>query len=295
MMRNKKSVSLMIVLAIYILALFIVIVANQYLQLSNSFLKILVLDIIATLVVFLSSYFFKNSSIYDPYWSVVPMIIAGFLMTEFPEGNIVRQWLVFILVFIWSNRLTVNWAIGWKGLQQQDWRYDDLAQKTGPWYWMVSFGGIHMFPTLLVFLGCTPLWYVMEMNTPLGWIDAIGVIIMVMAIFFEWVSDEQLRAFKKRSKPDQFMKTGLWSISRHPNYFGEVSLWLGIFLLGYSAAGSSSLWTLTGFLSMLMLFVFISIPMMEDRMLEKRPAYKEHKKDVPMLLPGLKLLFRKNE
>ena len=293
MPKIKKSGSLLIVLLIYLISIAITAFLYELIPVENSMWRILVLDVIATILVFSTSFIFRNSSIYDPYWSVIPMVIAGYLMYFFPEGNFIRQIMVFTIVFIWSNRLTANWARGWEGLHRQDWRYDDLERKHGKLYWLVSFGGIHMLPTVLVFLGCLPLWYAMESTQVVGWLDYIALLIGVMAIFFEWVGDEQLKIFKKTARSEDFMKSGLWSLSRHPNYFGEISFWLSVFLFGYSAAGNAAVWTVVGFLSMVILFVFISIPMMEERMIEKRPHYKEHQKDVPMLIPALSKIFRK--
>jgi len=250
-------------------------------------------DILATLIIFMASFILGNSSMYDPYWSVIPMLIAGFLMMEFPEGNSVRQWLVFSLVLIWSIRLTANWARGWQGMHEQDWRYHELAEKTGSFYWLVSLGGIHLLPTLLVFLGCIPMWYAMELDSPLSWMDSAALLVTFMGIGFEWISDEQLKIFKKDSGPQEFTTSGLWSISRHPNYFGEISFWLGIFLFGFAAGGYSELWTLAGFISMVLLFVFASIPMMDKRMITKRPAYVEHMKKVPAMFPSLGLIFKR--
>lgn len=230
---------------------------------------------------------------YDPYWSVIPMLIAGFLMMEFPEGNSVRQWLVFSLVLIWSIRLTANWARGWQGLHEQDWRYDELAEKTGNFYWLVSLGGIHLLPTLLVFLGCIPMWYAMELDNPLRWMDIMALLVTFVGIGFEWISDEQLKIFKKDSGPQEFMTSGLWSISRHPNYFGEICFWLGISLFGFAAGEYSELWIFTGFIGMVLLFVFASIPMMDKRMITKRPAYVEHMKKVPAMFPSLGRIFKR--
>jgi steroid 5-alpha reductase family enzyme len=81
--------------------------------------------------------------------------------------------------------------------------------------------------------------------------------------------------------------SGLWGYSRHPNYFGELSFWWGLYLFAL-AAGQNSPWMIAGAISMTLLFVFISIPMMEKRMLEKKPDYKEVQKNISMLIPFFK-------
>ena len=79
-------------------------------------------DVVATLVVFAFSYFFNNSSFYDPYWSVIPIFIALFL-AYFGWESGADHWRIFAMQFLiafWGVRLTINWLRGWKGLEHQD-------------------------------------------------------------------------------------------------------------------------------------------------------------------------------
>jgi len=94
-----------------------------------------------------------------------------------------------------------------------------------------------------------------------------------------------LRNFKKRIREqDEFMKSGLWKISRHPNYFGEWLFWFGIYLFGL-IANPAYWWTGIGAVLMLLMFLFISIPLMEKRMVAKRPEYADHIKKVSAFFP----------
>ncbi|MCX7029711.1 MAG: DUF1295 domain-containing protein, partial [Spirochaetes bacterium] len=115
-------------------------------------------DVLATVVVFCFSAGFDNSSIYDPYWSVAPVPISLFwLLATGAAGIRTRQAAVLLLVAAWAARLTVNCLAKWRGLDQEDWRYAGY-RRLGIWYWPVSFLGFHLMPTVLVFLGCLPLW-----------------------------------------------------------------------------------------------------------------------------------------
>lgn len=245
-------------------------------------------DFIGTVVVFLFSFFFKNSSFYDPYWSVIPIIIAVYLaLIGWDSGaSQVRIGILLFLVSAWGIRLTYNWARGWRGLHQQDWRYDDLAEKTGKWYWLVSFSGIHLFPTILVYLGCLALYPAMTLDgQPLNFIDLIAGMVTLGAILIETVADEQLRRFvKQRKAPGQTLTSGLWAYSRHPNYFGETAFWWGLFLFAM-AARPDYWWVITGPLAMTLLFNFISIPMIDQRMLKRRNDYQTVMKTVPRWIP----------
>jgi steroid 5-alpha reductase family enzyme len=253
-------------------------------------INVLIADIAATILVFVFSIVFNNSSVYDAYWSVAPPVIAVYLVKLFPEGNQTRQFIVVALVFFWSIRLTANWFRGWQGFIHQDWRYTSIAQKTGKWYWPVSFLGIHFMPTIFVFLGCLPLWYSISYNTPINVFDVVATLFTFFAILTEWTADEQLIKFRKGRTDNGYMKSGLWAFSRHPNYLGEICFWGGMFLFVLSSTGFKTFagyWTIAGFISMVILFKFISIPLMEKRNIERKPGYQEYLKKVPALLPRI--------
>jgi steroid 5-alpha reductase family enzyme len=250
--------------------------------------NVFVADVIATVVVFSFSVIFTNSSVYDPYWSVVPPIIVIYIMNLFPEGNFLRQMVILALVSFWSIRLTLNWFRGWKGFKHQDWRYTRISEKTGKLFWPVSFLGIHFMPTLFVFFGCLPLWFALSSTESFTIYDLVATLFTFSAIIIEWVADEQLLHFKKSRSKNSFMKSGLWAFSRHPNYLGELSFWLGLFLFVISANGlnfTNDYWTVIGFIFMLILFKFISIPMMEKRNITRKTGYQEYVNKVPALFP----------
>src|SRR5579871_5730608 len=113
-------------------------------------------DVVATVVVFLFSVILSNSSMYDPYWSVAPVPIALFWLSQPGSNGLAnpRHILIFTLVCLWAIRLTANWAYQWHGVGHEDWRYRDIKRQAGFFYWPVSFLGIHLMPTVLVFAGC---------------------------------------------------------------------------------------------------------------------------------------------
>jgi steroid 5-alpha reductase family enzyme len=249
-------------------------------------------DVVATAVIFGFSVVFRNASFYDAYWSVapVPIVLAWWLLggknwTDTP------QLLAFIGVMVWSIRLTINWVRGWDGLSHEDWRYGALRAQTGIFYPAVNFLGIHLFPTVLVFLGCLPLYplFFVSLDSVAGassnfW-TLLGCVVCMLGALIELVADEQQRAFKKQNlEPQAFIQTGLWAYSRHPNYFGEILFWVGVFLCGFDFAFLPEYWWIwSGWIAMLCLFWFISIPMMEKRMLAKRPLYAHYKQSTSRL------------
>jgi steroid 5-alpha reductase family enzyme len=283
----NKAASFTIVIVAYIVAFAVSAVILLHSGIQNPIVNMAVADGAATVVIFIFSLILKNSSMYDPYWSVYPIFIAFWWMAEFGDaGNTVRNLLATGLVVAWGVRLTYNWARSWPGMVHEDWRYTKLSDDTGPLYWLVSFLGIHLFPTVLVFLGCIPLYFIFQDPSALGFIDALAVVVTAGAITIEAVADNQLRAFRlaRTESSPKIMATGLWGWSRHPNYFGEIMFWVGIFLFTLPQFMAGEYWIIAGMASMIVLFVFISIPMMEKREMRKE-GYDLYKKRVSFLVP----------
>lgn len=250
--------------------------------------KLALADTVGTVVIFIFSVAFKNSSFYDAYWSLAPPAFLVFLVPlALPEVDGFRQILVGTAVIFWGARLTLNWGRHWGGIKMQDWRYAELkGDSRGIKRLAVDFFAIHFFPTVFVFLVCLPLYpAVVDQQTPLTVFDLFAFALCLTAILIETIADEQLRLFKKRIKtPGEFMKSGLWKYSRHPNYFGEWTFWTGIYLMGL-VANPAYWWTGVGIVVLLAMFLFASIPMMDKRMVSKRPEYADHIKKVSSLFP----------
>lgn len=241
-------------------------------------------DLVATLVIFGFSIAFGNGSFYDAYWSVIPPFIAAWWLIQADDIGI-RAIVVTIGVVLWAVRLTANWARGWTGLDHEDWRYGMLREQTGAAYPFVNLMGIHVFPTVQVFLSSLPLWpAIVWGHAPLGLLDVLASLVLFGSVAINHVADEQLRAFRGTAKPGDVLDTGIWAWSRHPNYLGEMGFWWGVFLFGVAAA-PAAWWTGIGALAITAMFVGISIPMIEKRMLEKRPHYADVIARVPMVLP----------
>jgi steroid 5-alpha reductase family enzyme len=249
-------------------------------------LQLAAADAAATVVVFAFSRIHDNSSVYDPYWSVAPPLIAAWLALGPGAGNPLgaRALAILALVGAYAVRLTWNWTRGWAGLGHEDWRYADFRSKTGRAYWPVAFLAFHLFPTVMVYLGCLPLHAALvEPAQPFGALDVVAVVVTAAAIVIEGVADNQLRAYRRASPEGGICDVGLWRWSRHPNYFGEISFWVGLWLFGVAAG--APWWAAVGVAAMVALFVGASIPMAEQRSLQRRPHYAEHQRRVSMLVP----------
>lgn len=252
-------------------------------------LVLLAADLAGTLVIFGWSAALNNSSVYDPYWSVAPLPIALYLAfgPSVPEVALARQIVVIALVAWWGSRLTYNWLRRWKGLHDEDWRYVDIRDKTGRYYWAASFLALHLLPTTVVYLGCLALLPALARGTePFGVLDIMAIVVTAGAIVIETLADAQLHRFiQRRPGPTAIMSEGLWAFSRHPNYFGEILFWWGLFFFGLAASPAAFWWLLIGPLAMTALFVFISVPLIDRRMLRRRPGYADRIRKVSALIP----------
>ena len=138
-------------------------------------LRLLIADVAATVWTFGFSVLFGNASVYDPYWSVQPIVILAALAVK---GPLTAAGILLLLpVVVWGVRLTVNWAITFPGLNGQDWRYTMLREKTGARYPIVNFFGIHLFPTLVVYLCVLPAALVMTSGAAANPGSVIGAIL----------------------------------------------------------------------------------------------------------------------
>jgi steroid 5-alpha reductase family enzyme len=252
----------------------------------------LVADVAATVVVFAVSVLVRNASLYDPYWSVAPPVIVLAWVWWRDGGELAavseRQLTVLVLVLAWAVRLTANWASSWRGLTHEDWRYVQLREQRPPWlpFWVVSLVGIQLMPTLVVFAGLLSAWpAVTVLDRPLGRLDVLATVVVVLAVVAEAVADRQVRSFARDpANRGRVLDRGLWRYSRHPNYLGEIAFWWGLWLFALAAA-PGWWWTVVGPVVMVLLFVFVSVPLMDRRSVQRRPAYADHMRRVPALLP----------
>jgi steroid 5-alpha reductase family enzyme len=295
-MKNNSSLSrknsIRLSLFIYVLAILVAFVTGYLFRDQHPLVMIGAGDLAATILVFIFSVALNNSSVYDPYWSVKPIVIAvAYLMIFHTESLNLRQWMLLAGTMLYAIRLTSNFYRDWPGFHHEDWRYVNFRRSSGKAYWLVSFLAIHLFPTIMVYLGCLAMLPVFsEEGRTLNIWDVAGLVILLGSVVYAFMADEQLRRF--RNNPENKGKTitaGLWKLSRHPNYFGEISTWWGIAAFAI-AAGCQNWWVLAGPVAITLMFLFASIPLIEKRNLERRQGYREYRQRTPMLLP---LRFRK--
>ena len=277
---KNRAVSFVIVTAVYIVAAACGILSYMHLPFSL-WLNLLLADIIATAVTFLFSVIFSNASVYDPYWSVQPLVIVTAFAIGAKEIG-AAQILCIVTIFIWGIRLTANWAYTFRGLEHQDWRYTMLKQTTKALYPFVNFLGIHLVPTLIVY-GCTlPAVFLITSPVTLNVFSAAFFALSICAVLLQGTADCQMHAFRKRGTGG-FIRNGVWKYSRHPNYLGEILMWWGVTLA--CAFAMPNLWYLcVGAFANTLLFLFISIPLADKRQ-SRKDGFDKYKAETHMLFP----------
>ena len=281
-MKQSRKLSFLFTIIVYALALAVALFV--YRRVSGGVLfRVFAADVAATVFVYTVSLPLGNASVYDPYWSVAPVVILPLCMADFGVWN-AGTIVLLVCVSYWGIRLTANWAYTFKGYDHQDWRYTMLREKTGALYPLVSLLGIMLFPTLVVF-GCLlpALHYIQTGGVNL--ITLIGFSLCLSAATLQFIADIQLHRFQERTaNRGQIIRSGVWRHARHPNYLGEILMWWGVYLVMFSVR--PDLWLRgIGALTNTLMFLFISIPMAETRMAGYKEGFDRYVAETNRLLP----------
>lgn len=206
----------------------------------------------------------KDNSIVDIAWGNGFILVA--ILTFFLEpGFVSRHILVTVLIILWGVRLAVYIAIRNKG-KGEDFRYAKWRKDWGKSFYIRSFFQIYMLQGFLLLIIVYPVMLINHSRaTGIVYLDILGLMLWLIGFFFEAVGDYQLSKFKRNPQnKGRIMNQGLWSFTRHPNYFGEVAMWWGVFLIALSVRNG---WT--AIISPLMI-TFLLLKVSGIKMLEKK-------------------------
>ncbi|HZS40868.1 MAG TPA: DUF1295 domain-containing protein [Polyangia bacterium] len=255
-------------------------------------------------ILYIGSLITRNASIFDFNWSMLPasVYVLHFGYHPLAAPDDLRRYLVIAAVWIWSLRLTGNWLIK-GGLGFEDFRYIRFRQTMSPVvFQLFSFTALFIVQSAMVLVMTLPIWYAFKQRgAPVGILDGVALAVCLGGVAVETVADLQARAF--RAARDERMRThpadfegsppkyprfpteGLWRYSRHPNYFGEISVWWGIYLFSVAATGDWLNWTIIGPLTINGLFVGGSIGITEQHELRRKPEYADYQRATSRLIP----------
>ena len=218
----------------------------------------------------------KDTSIVDIFWGS-GFVVVAWVTYAVADGSPDRKLLLAVLTTIWGLRLTIHLARRNLG-HGEDQRYTRMRERWGARWPLRSLFVVFWLQGALLWIVSLPVQVGQVDPTPagLGWLEAVGVAVWAVGLFFETVGDLQLTRFKADpASKGQVMDRGLWRYTRHPNYFGDFAVWWGIYLVALSAG--SPWWTFVGPLVMSVLLIRVSgAALLEKGMSRRRPGYDEY-------------------
>lgn len=252
----------------------------------------------------------RNNSQMDKLWSLLPIAYTWVIAVR--GGMSTRLVVMAVLATLWGMRLTFNFARKgaytlkfWEGVEDYRWSVLRAKKEFQPrWKWMLfNLFFISIYQNTLVLMTTFPALVLMNVELPFGWVDGLAAALMLGFIIYETISDEQQWAFQSTKwkligegkKLEElpapynlgFNTTGLWSRSRHPNYFAEQGTWCAFYL--FSVGGGIGLinWSIIGALLLIVLFLGSSV-FAEEISAGKYPQYANYCQQVPKFFPGKK-------
>ncbi len=247
------------------------------------FLSVGVLLFVYMSVWFIFSVIKRRNDVADVAWGLGFVYVAWCSFVLGGDFDI-RAFLVCFLVTVWGIRLSVHIFLRNKG-KKEDYRYSKWRQDWGNFFYIRSYLQVFILQGFLLFLIILPVLIInFNVNSGLNYIDFIGVSLWVVGFFFEVVGDYQLDRFLKNPKnKGKLMTSGLWQYTRHPNYFGEVLCWWGVWLVALSV--SYGWFGIIGPLTITVLILKVSgVPLLEKKM-EEHPDFNDYKRRVSVFLP----------
>jgi steroid 5-alpha reductase family enzyme len=232
---------------------------------------------------FLVSLIKKRNDVADVAWGLGFVVLAwtSFLLSG---RSGMRGVLACILVSIWGFRLAWHIQARHRG-KVEDFRYMAWRREWGSWFYVRSYAQVYLLQGALLFVVALPVLIINRgPGETFGFLDGVGVFVWLFGFVFESVGDAQLARFAQDPRNrGKILQSGLWRYSRHPNYFGEVAQWWGIWLL---AAGTPGGWlSIVGPLTITLLILKVSgIPMLEKKM-AANPDFAEYKRRTSAFIP----------
>jgi len=240
--------------------------------------------LVVAVVFWLISLARNDVSIVDSLWSLMFLLVA--LVYAVTSGNSgPRGVLVPVLVAIWALRL--SFYITWRNHgQPEDYRYQEIRANNEPGFRFKSLYIVFVLQALLAWVISLPLAAAITGESAIGLLDYVGCALFVIGLFFEAVGDLQLSRFRKDpANAGKVLDKGLWHYTRHPNYFGNFTLWWGFYLVAFSAG---AWWTIVSPLLMTFLLLKVSgVALLEKDISGRRPQYQQYIRRTNAFFPGL--------
>jgi steroid 5-alpha reductase family enzyme len=249
------------------------------------YLQALYIILIMMTLIWLISVAIKNVSIVDSFWGPGFVIACCFYFLR-TGGTDIRKIILLTLITIWGFRLSLYITLRNRG-KGEDFRYKEFRKKYGDTrYWWISFFQTFLLQGLLMWFISAPLLGAQFSSVikPIGFTDYLGIACWLIGFTFEAGGDYQLSKF--RSNPENKRKVlnkGFWRYTRHPNYFGDATVWWGYGLICISAG---SYIPVLGSVLMTALIIKVSgVALLEKTLVNQKPGYKEYVENTSAFLP----------
>jgi steroid 5-alpha reductase family enzyme len=225
----------------------------------------------------------RDASIVDIFWGPLFLVQAAVYAALLPDGDGARQLVVLGLVAVWAIRLGTHIAARHAG-KGEDSRYAEWRGQYGSAWSLRSLFQVFLLQPILAWIVGWPLLVAIGSPEPMGWLDAAGIAVWVIGFVFEAVGDYQLTAFTRDpGNRGRTMRSGLWSWTRHPNYFGDAAQWWGLWLIATAAGGW---WTVFAPILMTVLLVRVSgVGKLEQTIARRRQGYDEYMRNTSAFIP----------
>ncbi len=233
---------------------------------------------------FLISKYLKRTDFVDIAWGFGFVLVAILTLTISQYGNVISI-ITTLLVLIWGIRLSTHLLMRFKNTKE-DIRYVEIKKQWKKNKLLKEYVGIFLFQGLLMYIVSLVVSviniYGPGNNNPFYY---LGLLVWITGFVFESVADAQLKNFikTKKGKEKKIMDEGLWKYSRHPNYFGEVTMWWGIFLISVG----TNYWPITIISPVTITYLILKVsgvPLLEKRY-EDDPEFKKYAQKTSIFFP----------
>ncbi len=229
----------------------------------------------------------KNHTFIDTAWGLSFIIVAQ-VTFWMQNTHTTIQWIVLAMVTAWGLRLFTHIMLRSVG-KAEDPRYQQMRKQmeSGKHALLITYLRIYIAQGFLAWIIAAPIVFI-NCSPQIGVFPyyPVGVAVWVIGFLFEIIGDQQLKTFLAAPQSQgQIMTGGLWQYSRHPNYFGEASMWWGIFIIALGFHGGWLAFFGPLLISFLLLFVS-GVPLAEN-LIRVLPGFEDYRRKTSMFIPWL--------
>ena len=250
----------------------------------NSFKFLISMAVLIQFLIFVPSFLFQTEKFYDLTGSLTYISVTSIAYFSLDNPTTIDT-ILYLYVIVWAGRLGI-FLFRRINKDGKDERFDKAKKK---FFWFLQYW-MGQAAWVVFTAGASILAILSPVETELGVLAFIGIFLWWSGFLIEVIADNQKRKFRETSDPKtEFISSGLWARSRHPNYFGEITLWVGMAVLSLSSL--SGIEYVTAIVSPIFVYLLLikaeGVPMLE-RIAEERygglPEYQQYKENTPVFM-----------